>query len=339
MGHGNGKKVSLERQMRDKFASMLAVGQSKKQAQKDGTSHEHIYSYSTYNNYIERAALYCRWLEENHPDCTSLKTAKRKGYYREYLQSQMDRGLSAWTINLDVAALDKLYQISPDDPEKFLPPERRREDITRSRLDRVRDKHFSEANNQELIHFCRGTGARRAALERLEGRDYWTREKMQAAVRKFDGQQLNKEGAASIAAMKEALETFPEQQDFILWRKDKGGRYRCSPIIGEHKQDIIDRMKRTGPKEKVWQYVHQAADVHAYRSDYATAIYRMYSRPPESIPYYITDENGRHRNPDLYICKGDEAGKRLDRAAMLKSSKALGHNRVSVVASNYLRGI
>ena len=35
----------------------------------------------------------------------------------------------------------------------------------------------------------------------------------------------------------------------------------------------------------------------------------------------------------------DEAGRKLDKAAMLVCSKALGHNRISVVADNYIRGL
>ena len=32
-------------------------------------------------------------------------------------------------------------------------------------------------------------------------------------------------------------------------------------------------MKNTQPDEKVWQFIHQCADIHSYRSDYAVAIY------------------------------------------------------------------
>ena len=48
--------------------------------------------------------------------------------------------------------------------------------------------------------------------------------------------------------------------------------------------------------------------------------------------------NGKKKKA-LYICRRDEAKKKLDRAAMIKCSKALGHNRECVVADNYLRGM
>lgn len=48
---------------------------------------------------------------------------------------------------------------------------------------------------------------------------------------------------------------------------------------------------------------------------------------------------GRRYQSEVYTCRKDEAGKKLDKAAMLICSKALGHNRISVVADNYIRGL
>lgn len=38
-------------------------------------------------------------------------------------------------------------------------------------------------------------------------------------------------------------------------------------------------------------------------------------------------------------CRKDESGRKLDKAAMLVCSKALGHNRIDVVANNYIRDL
>ena len=138
----------------------------------------------------------------------------------------------------------------------------------------------------------------------------------------------------------EALSTFPDQDFFLHHRTDKNGRSRFSPIIGDYKQAIIDRMKITAPDENVWKVVPSNADIHGYRSDYATAIYKMYARPIESIPYdKVNKGTGRAYQSEVYVCRKDEAGKKLDKAAMEKASKALGHNRLEVVANNYIRGL
>ena len=44
-------------------------------------------------------------------------------------------------------------------------PKAEPEDIKRSRGDRVRDRHFSKTNNDELIKFCKGGAAPERAGE------------------------------------------------------------------------------------------------------------------------------------------------------------------------------
>jgi len=93
-----------------------------------------------------------------------------------------DQGLSAWTVQLEAKALGKLYGINPEDENYFNPPKRNREDIKRSRGDRVRDKHFSVTNNDELIKFCKGTGLRRSELGMLKGGDLVTKEEIEREI-------------------------------------------------------------------------------------------------------------------------------------------------------------
>jgi len=127
---------------------------------------------------------------------------------------------------------------------------------------------------------------------------------------------------------------------YIHVRNGKGGRERLSPIIGKNAKQIIERIENTPAEEKVWQHIHNSADIHSYRSDYATAIYKAYARDIQDIPFdKINRGTGNRYQSDVYVCRKDEAGKKLDKAAMLICSKALGHNRISVVADNYIRGL
>ncbi len=99
-------------------------------------------------------------------------------------------------------------------------------------------------------------------------------------------------------------------------------------------------MKNTAASEKVWLHVPKNADIHSYRGDYATYIYKKYARKIEDIPYDRTNKGtGKKFQGDVYHCRKDESGKKLDRKAMLKCTKALGHNRINVVADNYIRGL
>ena len=329
----------IHQQAYDRLTGMQAFGESKKQAVADGTEKDKIFSFSTYKAYWKHVKYFIKYIQEKHPECTTLKSAKK--YVNEWLQARTDQGLSAWTIQLEAKAMGKLYGISPDDENYFKPPKRNREDIKRSRGDRVRDQHFSKANNDELIKFCRGTGLRRMELENLRGKDLVSREQIEAEITRIEGIPEGQRTAALTKRLEMLQDTRMFQEGyFVHVRNGKGGRERLSPIIGKNAEQIIERIRETPAKEKVWQFVHQCADIHSYRADYATAIYKAHARKIEEIPYdKINQGTGRRYQGDVYVCRKDEAGKKLDKAAMLVCSKALGHNRVEVVANNYIRGL
>lgn len=104
----------------------------------------------------------------------------------------------------------------------------------------------------------------------------------------------------------------------------KGGRYREAPVCG-NVELVIGKMQAAGTG-KVWAQVPGNADIHSYRADYATRIYSSHARPIEELP-----------RSEKYICRKDKSGIVYDRKAMLEASKALGHNRISVVGEHYLR--
>ena len=161
---------------------MQAFGESKRQAKNTETDREKIFSYSTYHAYWKHTKYFIKYIQANHPDCTTLKSAKK--YVNEWLQVQADQGLSTWTVQLEAKAMGKLYGIRPDDESYFKPPKRNRADITRSRGDAVRDRHFSMTNNDELIKFCRGTGLRRSELSELRGGELRTKAQSENKLRK-----------------------------------------------------------------------------------------------------------------------------------------------------------
>ena len=92
----------------------------------------------------------------------------------------------------------------------------------------------------------------------------------------------------------------------------------------------------------VWhrRYVNQNCDVHSYRADYATYMYKQYARPVEELNFKhkIRCADGKYKS-ELYICRGDERGKRLDRQAIGVISVALGHKREDTAIANYIQDI
>lgn len=176
---------------------------------------------------------------------------------------------------------------------------RRRANIKRSRGDAVRDKHFSEKNNADLITFCKCSGLRRAELQDLRFEDF--------RLAAPDGN---------------------EGPGLYVHRSTKGGRVRRINFVGSKDEIALccDIMSKSNGLTKVWGKVHSGADIHSYRADYATRVYQMYARPIATL-----------NHDEIYYCRGDRKGTWLDKKAMLVASKALGHNRISIIASNYLR--
>lgn len=110
-------------------------------------------------------------------------------------------------------------------------------------------------------------------------------------------------------------------------------------------EKVIALMKKAG-SGKVFPKVHDGADVHHYRAVYAAQIYRQHARDLktcESERFYNKEHfNGKDkprggfdRDSVYRFRKGNLAGQWLDKKAMLAASQALGHNRISVFASNY----
>lgn len=279
MSHKN--KKSLVRQVQEAYDSMLAIGQSKHQDKINGVIGDKIYSWSTYNNYMKHANYFAKYCKEEH-GCRTLEQCKT--YINEWLMKRMQEGLSPFTIKLEASALAKLYRCSTIDFIKT--PARKREDINRSRGEKVRDIHFSESNHRELVDFCRSTGLRRSELKVLTG------DKL-----------IHKDGKYYI----------------VVNRGSKGGRYRELVVIGDI-ANVKQLMNKAG-QERIFTKIPGGADIHGYRAEYATALYNKLARPIEEIPYdAIHPGIGILYQSDVYNCRSDRKGVKLDKKAMQLNS-------------------
>lgn len=295
MGHKN--KLSLKGQVHAILYPMLAIGRSKHEDKISGEgTQDKIYSWTTYKTYKRHAGYFVTYCKEQHK-CNTLDQCR--SYVDEWLQSRSD--LSPYTLKLEAAALAKVYGCSTFD---FAPtPERKRQDITRSRGEAKRDYGFSLEKNSDIIEFCRSTGARRSELTYLTG----------DSLVEYDGQY------------------------YIHFTKaTKGGRERLSPITGD--VDLVVQLMQKAGSDRVFEKIPSHMDVHGCRADYATRVYQQHARPIDQIPYdRFNPKTGRWYQSEVYYCRGDRAGMKLDKRAMKITSEALGHSRISVIAGHYLR--
>ena len=109
-------------------------------------------------------------------------------------------------------------------------------------------------------------------------------------------------------------------------RSGKGGRERIAPIYSDQTtlNTIKDMCSQAG-NGKIFEKIPSCADIHSYRSDYCERVYFANSRDLSTLS-----------QKELYICRGDRAQIKLDRSALATASRALGHNRISVIPSSYL---
>ena len=334
---------SLIQQVKENLDSKLAIGESKYMAKKDGTYTQHIYSWDTYRSYLKHCCYFVRWCKEQPIDPgighkpRTIDECRR--FAEKWIQSTIDRDLSAYTVKLELSALAKLYGCKTTDFAIITPP-RKRQNITRSRGDAVRDKHFSVENNRELITFCKCTGLRRAELAQIRGTDLIV----------HNGRLC------------------PD-----IKRGTKGGRLRISPVIGSSEEiETVKRICAEAGRNKVCPKPSDNADIHSYRAEYATRIYSSCKRElcefkNERLIVYknkvidsYTTSNGRryvkrfshlyttdgtrkhmlHGYRDVssaYYCRSDLKGVCYDRRALFEASYSLGHNRETIIPSNYLR--
>jgi integrase len=333
---------SLIQQVKERLDSKLAIGESKFAAKLDGTYTDYIFSWDTYRSYLKHDCYFVKWCREQPIDpvlAHKPRTLEECRIFAErWVQSTIDRGLSAYTVKLEVASLAKLYGCKSTDFD-IKTPARRRADIKRSRGGAARDKHFSVSNNQDLITFCKCTGLRRAELEQIRGTDL-----------------IEQEGKLCLD----------------IKRGAKGGRLRVSPVVGSEEEiETVKRLCAQAGESKVFPNPSENADIHSFRSAYATRIYNGHKREYKDyknerlIIYkntvydsYVSKDGkrdverfshlykrvgGRLKMADgyqdvstAYYCRNDRKGIVYDRKALFEASRALGHNRFDIIPSHYL---
>ncbi len=380
MARNREKKGSLNFQLKKLLDSKLAIGESKFEDKKQNLTFDKIYSWSTYRAYLQHGTYFLTWAKEKY-GCTDLVAAKE--YVNEWLKTREEQGLSAYTVKLETSAMMKIYNIDKDSIYKskarlraniersrgekvrdkqlsaytvkletsammkiynidkdsiYKSKARLRANIERSRGEKVRDKHFSEKNNQELVRFCRATGLRRAELSQIRGTDLifindnpylkvtrntkGGRERVVPIIldQQFVVDLLKTKGAEKV------FEKIPNSADIHGYRAEFATTlYKKLEKDIKDQQFVVDLLKTKGA-EKVFEKIPNSADIHGYRAEFATTLYKKLEKDINTLP-----------KEKKYYCRKDLKGIVYDKDAMLEVSRALGHNRIDVIAGHYIR--
>lgn len=295
----------IQKQINGRFERFKAFGESKNAMQRRGLAEgdkykytrDKIFSYKTFSTYKENVERAFRDIVDHNPGTKFKDINQIERYVPEYLERCIDEGKSAWTIQSYASALSKFYGKSNNDWGVDL-PERKRDDITRTRNTRERER-FSEKLNPEVVRWAKNTGLRRSELENLRKED------------------CRIEGDKMIIHVKGQFA--------------KGGREREVECLarGEDLKKMTDRLNQLDERGKIFGAIKAQAPIHKYRAEYAREMYDRIARPINSIT---------NQKEIYTLRKGERAGERYDKIAMKQVSEALGHHRLNVIADHYLSG-
>lgn len=253
-----GKKSNITHECIKALKKQEHYGESKFEAKKEAKAKailegrefknvQGIYSFNTMKTYEKSCKQFIEYCLTNHKaEIRHYSDCRR--YTEEYLQSEIDRGLSAWTIHTRASAICSSYNIRLEDLEITL-PKRLREDITRTRgYDSSKYQDIDERYH-EIKLFIRATGCRRDELLHLRKKDI-----------KFS----------------------PTGKNIYIYKRGKGGVERWC-LVNPKYNELVKKMFDESPaytingEQRIFKnnQIPKSA-IHDLRADYACDMYKIY---------------------------------------------------------------
>lgn len=319
------KSQSLNYQIDSKLNSITRLGTSKVAArQRQETSI--IVSSKTRETYQSSAHTTARRIQARHPDCKTLERLEE--YYPEDLKMRADlvrKGkLSADTLVSERAAMSKLFDRSGPSWNVSIPL-RSRASITRSRNPEkvTTEKYLDKEKYADSLDISHSLGNRRCEFATLQ----------KSKIIKGEIIEGWKIATAADVKANRIHEMF--EGDVIVNVTGKGGKNRWIACEGDPDKLLNLLNTRAAKNENGFVFEKDAnhklidipdkCDFHGRRRDYAK---RQYKKAEAwCLAHGLTRE---------YHMQGDKVGIIFNAAALGICSNLLGHNRLNVVANNYL---
>lgn len=294
---GYKNKKSLILQVKEMLDSKLAIGQNKHVAKTAGTYKEHIYSWGTYRTYLQQCCQFVRWCKDQARQDGSRQPRTLEDC-RQYVVRYIEHLQQAeYSAYTQKLILSALCKLYGEYPVERRPFGLPDQQQARHRADITRSRKHVERDQ----HFSEKNNADIVTFCCCTG----LRRAELAQIRGID----------------------LDGNSLMVYRGTKGGRVRIVPLCGSGEEiETVRRLAAAAGNSKIFPNVSSAMDVHHYRAIYCQRVYDSYARPVDQIP-----------PRDRYYCRCDQRGIIYDKRAMLQASKALGHNRISVIAGHYLQ--
>lgn len=290
-------KKSLILQVKEMLDSKLAIGQNKHAAKAAGTYREHIYSWGTYRTYLQQCCQFVRWCKAAAKEDGSRQPRTLEDCRQYVIRYMKHLQQNEYSAYTQKLVLSALCKLYGEYPAERHPFGLQEMPGARHRADITRSRKAVTRD----AHFSEEQNADIVTFCCCTG----LRRAELAQIRGID----------------------LDGNSLMVYRGTKGGRVRIVPVCGSVKEmETVKRLASAANNNKIFDHISSAMDVHHYRSVYCQRLYDQYARPIDQIPQC-----------DRYYCRNDRKGIIYDKQAMLQVSRALGHNRISVIAGHYLQ--
>lgn len=289
-------KKSLILQVKEMLDSKLAIGQNKHAAKAAGTYKEHIYSWGTYRTYLQQCCQFVKWCKAAAKEDGSRQPRTLEDCKQYVARYMQHLQQQKYSAYTQKLILSALCKLYSEYPTEGRPFDLSDQQQARHRANITRSRETVARD----AHFSEKNNADIVTFCRCTG------------LRRAELQQIR------------GIDL--DGNSLMVYRGTKGGRVRIVSIVGSPEElETVRRLAAAAGNSKIFSNVSSAMDVHYYRSVYCQRIYSKYARSLEQIP-----------QSDRYYCRNDRRGVIYDKKAMLQASRALGHNRISVIAGHYL---
>lgn len=295
---GYKNKKSLILLVKEKLDSKLAINSSKQQAKANGTYRDHIYSWGTYRTYLQQCCQFVKWCKQQARQDGSRQPKTLEDCKQYVVRYMQHLQQQEYSAYTQKLVLSALCKLYSEYPTEGRPFGLPDQQPARHRADITRSRNAAERD----LHFSEKNNADIVTFCRCTG----LRRAELAQIRGID----------------------LDGNSLMVYRGTKGGRVRIVPVCcgSVEEMETVKRLASAANNNKIFDHISSAMDVHHYRSVYCQRLYDQYARPIDQIPQC-----------DRYYCRQDKKGVIYDKRAMLQVSRALGHNRISVIAGHYLQ--
>ncbi|MDY5213063.1 phage integrase SAM-like domain-containing protein [Intestinibacter sp.] len=260
------KRPSLGHQFHQALESKKAIGQSRHEAKAEGTAHQGIYSYKTYDAYKNSSKQFAKWIKSEFPEVKYLSEIDRD-MCKKYIKFREQSGCSAYTYSQDMAMISKTLDISLTKKECEVAT-RKLNNITKNKID---NGFRTESGAIELI--LRGTGLRRNELVNLKVKNLIVENNRAVGV-------LVRKGA-------------------------KGGKVREVQVRKEYQEHIYKTVEGLDSDSKVIsEEIPKQLQAHRYRAEYAQNMYKELVELGREDPLKDLTENMGHNRKSVLVYYG-----------------------------------